>query len=388
MSAVIFVGPTLPLEIASHELNATYFPPAAQGDIYRASLRTPPPRVIGLIDGYFRQQPAVRHKEILWAMAQGIHVFGAASMGALRAAELADFGMIGVGRIFESLKEGTLEDDDEVAIDHGPAETGYLQISDALVDMRAAFKAAVFEGIIDKATEPALADVAKGLFFSDRTYAAVLTRARQLGFPKGEMNELDRWLRGSNKGQKRDDALRLLATMREFLETNPAPKKVDYVFEATETWDRDIAFLTALGDVSEAGNGDEFARKAGILDEFQLAPGECKAARQEAFMRALVLRESRRQQIQVTDGEIDAARRKWCEDHGLHTTQHVWEWRHVNHLDELGFAKMIREEAVQARLEAMASEIIDSHLIDALRRLNFYPSLVARGLAKGMMVPP
>ena len=61
-------------------------PPAARGDLYRAALAGP--QVIGLIDGYFDGVPAVAHKEILWALDQGIRVLGAASMGALRAAEL------------------------------------------------------------------------------------------------------------------------------------------------------------------------------------------------------------------------------------------------------------------------------------------------------------
>ena len=87
------------------------------------------PQAIGIIDGYFQWAPAVWHKEILWAIQQGVHVFGAASMGALRAAELAPFGMRGVGRIFEAYRDGVLpgsgdepfEDDDEVAVVHGPA---------------------------------------------------------------------------------------------------------------------------------------------------------------------------------------------------------------------------------------------------------------------------
>ena len=69
--------------------------------------------------------PTVWHKEILWAMAQGIHVFGAASIGALRAAELDAFGMRGIGRIYEAFRDGVLEDDDEVAVLHGPEELGY-----------------------------------------------------------------------------------------------------------------------------------------------------------------------------------------------------------------------------------------------------------------------
>ena len=52
---------------------------------------------------------------------QGVHVFGAASMGALRAAELDGFGMRGIGRIYAAYRDGywpgydePFEDDDEV----------------------------------------------------------------------------------------------------------------------------------------------------------------------------------------------------------------------------------------------------------------------------------
>src|SRR5258708_5321121 len=107
MSVVVFVGPTLPLETARLELDAIYRPPVAQGDVWRAARLNP--RAIGIIDGYFEGVPTVWHKEILWAMAQGIHVVGAASMGALRAAELKDFGMEGVGPIYEAFVRGDLE---------------------------------------------------------------------------------------------------------------------------------------------------------------------------------------------------------------------------------------------------------------------------------------
>jgi hypothetical protein len=74
-------------------------------------------------------------------LAAGIPVYGAASMGALRAAELAQFGMVGVGRIFEAYRDGVLEpfdepfeDDDEVAVLHGPPELGHRAMSEALVN--------------------------------------------------------------------------------------------------------------------------------------------------------------------------------------------------------------------------------------------------------------
>lgn len=64
------------------ELDAVFLPPASQGDVYRAAVKRP--AAIGIIDGRFHDTPAVWHKEILWALAQGIPVYGSASMGALR----------------------------------------------------------------------------------------------------------------------------------------------------------------------------------------------------------------------------------------------------------------------------------------------------------------
>src|SRR6516165_742713 len=98
MTAVIFLGPTLSVDEARQELDADYLPPAAQSDVYLAARRQPV--MIGIVDGYFQRVPSVWHKEILWAMSRGIHVFGSASMGALRAAELEVFGMEGVGAVF------------------------------------------------------------------------------------------------------------------------------------------------------------------------------------------------------------------------------------------------------------------------------------------------
>ena len=122
----VFTGPSLAAEAVARHAGLICLPPARQGDILRVARQQPV--VIGLIDGVFDGSTAPWHKEILWALQQGIHVFGAASMGALRAAELHPFGMRGVGRIFEAYRDGLLEDDDEVAVLHGPAEMGHRRV--------------------------------------------------------------------------------------------------------------------------------------------------------------------------------------------------------------------------------------------------------------------
>src|SRR5215813_12803310 len=147
MSVYVFVGPTLPPAEVATALDAVCLPPVAQGDVYRVVGARP--RAIGIIDGYFDGMPAVWHKEILWAMHEGVHVFGSASMGALRAAELHEFGMRGIGDIFAAFRDGRLEDDDEVAVLHGPAEAGFRPSTEAMVNVRATLDAAEAAGVLD-----------------------------------------------------------------------------------------------------------------------------------------------------------------------------------------------------------------------------------------------
>src|SRR4051812_28705539 len=206
MNAVVFVGPTLSIEEARLELDARYLPPVAQGDVYRAALARP--QAIGIIDGYFERVPAVWHKEILWAMAHGIHVFGSASMGALRAAELCSFGMEGVGEVFKAYRDGIIEADDEVALIHAPAEYGYRSLSEPMVNIRFTFQKAVSCGIVCDATRRVLEKIGRELYYSDRSYQTILRRAADRGdLPADELASLERWLNGSKVDQKREDAL-------------------------------------------------------------------------------------------------------------------------------------------------------------------------------------
>lgn len=98
-------------------------------------------RTIGLIDGLYGDCAAVWHKEILFALSSGIAVFGAASMGALRAAECEAFGMIGIGDIFEAYRDSHRVSDADVAVSHAPGELGYRPLTIALVDAEATLAA-------------------------------------------------------------------------------------------------------------------------------------------------------------------------------------------------------------------------------------------------------
>jgi len=110
-------------------------------------------------------------------------VFGSASMGALRAAELASFGMEGVGAIFEAYRDGLLKDDDEVAVTHAPAEAGFAVQSEAMVNIRATLAAAEATGVLRPPSRVTLERIAKDLFYPDRTYPLILRHAAEQGEP-------------------------------------------------------------------------------------------------------------------------------------------------------------------------------------------------------------
>ncbi len=135
MTGVIFLGPSLDYRRAAELApGARFAPPVRCGDVLSALCTKP--AFIAIIDGVFGAEASVWHKEILLALAEGVPVFGAASMGALRAAELHTEGMQGFGMVFEWYVSGKIEADDEVAVLHGPAEFGYPIFSLALVDVR------------------------------------------------------------------------------------------------------------------------------------------------------------------------------------------------------------------------------------------------------------
>ena len=167
-------------------------PPVRQGDLYLAALQRP--ALIGVIDGYFESVPTVWHKEILWAMAQGIHVYGAASIGALRAAELADFGMKGIGQVYRQFHTGELTDDDEVAVLHGPAEVDYVQLTEPW-SMYAPRSTVQLRSDRDRPrAAAALVEIAKSLFYKDRTYEAILAAATERGLAPAALGRFADWL--------------------------------------------------------------------------------------------------------------------------------------------------------------------------------------------------
>ena len=134
---IVFSGPSLPSEIRSSIKNTPsilFLPPVRAGDIWNICNQYSVTKIL-IIDGYFFNQLSVLHKEILFAIDHGIVVVGAASLGALRASELSNLGMIGIGSIFNYYSLYPITGDDEVAVLHSPTQP-FTSYTVPLVNLR------------------------------------------------------------------------------------------------------------------------------------------------------------------------------------------------------------------------------------------------------------
>lgn len=207
---IIFTGPSLGVNDARTVLDADYRAPVKRGDI--TSVINENPDIIGIIDGVFHQQPAVSPREILDAINRGITVVGSSSMGALRAAELDQYGMKGIGYVYEQYANGFLESDDDVAVTLDP--DSFEQLSEALVNINYNFTVAFRQGIINESEFDELCGVAKSIFYPKRSYDLIFDKA---DISSDVLNQLKLFLDVFAIDVKRRDALDLLEYIKRLL---------------------------------------------------------------------------------------------------------------------------------------------------------------------------
>lgn len=227
---VLLIGPTLP-DAARIAPGLDIRPPAIQGDLYRAVRDGA--GVIGLVDGGFEYTAPVWHKEILYALSEGVTVLGAASMGALRAAECRAFGMVAIGAIAQAYADGTLVDDADVAQLHAPAELGWASLTEPLVNIIATLHQSDLPASLTPDLCSRIEAAARHLHFKDRTWRAILDRVE---IPdEGLRMTVERELKSRAYNRKREDALLLVAAMTAHPHDR-SRKKPDWIFQETTLW--------------------------------------------------------------------------------------------------------------------------------------------------------
>jgi hypothetical protein len=203
----IFAGPSLPDTDRLPLKRAQYFPPARRGDVEAAASEFD---AVLLIDGVFQNDLSTTPKEMLRACRRA-KIFGAASMGALRAAECRPFGAVPLGAIANGYARGILEGDDEVAVLMHP--TTFAALTVPSVNVRHVAWLARRRGILDAERAAAWHTNARvSIFYADRSWPAILDLA-----PRQSRDAL-REIARREGDLKRWDARFALRTMRRLMD--------------------------------------------------------------------------------------------------------------------------------------------------------------------------
>lgn len=216
VKVIVYTGLSLPFDEAkeildSHDdVNVVYKRPIQRGDLSLALKENP--NIIAIIDGVFHQNSAVGHKEILNVIDKGVEVYGASSMGALRASELDSLGMIGVGYCYEQYASGNIDSDDDVAVMLDSETLEALSVP--LINMRYVFDNAVDENIITENERNELLNIAKKTFYPKRNYAQTLAESDLDNDKKGKLINFIR----ESKDIKKEDAKELLNLIKSNLD--------------------------------------------------------------------------------------------------------------------------------------------------------------------------
>lgn len=366
---IVYLGPTMPVAEARAILpDAIYLPPAAQSDILTA-VDAQHPAAICIIDGVFTQDLSIWHKEILYALERGVAVYGASSMGALRVAETAAFGAVGIGQIFEAFASGELTDDDEVAVMHAQDDFGHRSLSDAMVNIRATLAAALTAGVIDQQQHDELVAKAKATFFPERSFARLLADAAAAGLDDATLAALREFITTAAVDRKRLDAIALLEHVRDQGITAPPPISVTRSHPFLAQYERD---RRASRNGTEVPRSDIAAYAALHLPDFaELNEAALHAALVDVLGEVL--------QVEPDEAAVAHELERFRADRRLRSEDDLSQWQDDNDLTDDEFAALLRRQAVRRELRSWLVsrkylERTTAEVLEELRLRGKYPS--------------
>jgi hypothetical protein len=352
----VYSGPTLPAarvrEIAP---DAVHHPPVGHGDLLALGLRAGD--TVLIIDGLWHQSAPVRHKEILMLLDAGVAVVGAASMGAIRAAELHPFGMLGFGRIWKAFATSETNADDEVAVLHTP--DGHA-LTEALVNLRHAIHGTLLARKISAAEASTLEELARRLPYTRRTWAALHRAAAHIGLTEA-IGNVDAWRLEHDYDLKvadAEEALRFVSSSR-FSSYRP-------VADSWRTKPWRTSFVTTWNRLyAPAGQPEAPALPFSALLQHQ----QLYSPNFPQRWRARVLASIARLPADTPTGELEDAALNAAAAHGVHaralTAGQLAHWLTEQEISALGDAEMLLRIMVRSACWDSAWDVWPASLADA-----------------------
>lgn len=194
---------------------AEVLPPVRRGDLPRAI--EDGVHVAVIVDGRFHQSKSVSVSEIVDCLRAGMTVYGCSSIGAMRAVECREWGMIGCGAIFEHLLETPYFRDDYLAQSLDP-ET-FKAFSVPFIESLVRMGKLRAQKLIREDDAELVLELLEGCHYPQRTEASLRGMLRKRDVDPKRASELARLVFAEVR-QKFDDAELTLKKVRLDLESH------------------------------------------------------------------------------------------------------------------------------------------------------------------------
>lgn len=217
---VVFAGGSISRDDVAHDDDIVWVGPAEQGDMLAAVLDGF--ENILIIDGYFYTRFPCTTLEVMVALERGCNVFGASSIGALRAVELEPFGMVGMGYVYEHLRRQAVKAYHVVAQTYDEMDRS---LTVPLIQVFYFLECAHTAGVVTAELLRRLRELAEGVHFTSLSFDGLFLRALARDDLDAEGVEKLREYYASEGAQrfdiKKQDARALLGAFRGLLASRP-----------------------------------------------------------------------------------------------------------------------------------------------------------------------
>ena len=369
MKITVFGGPTISEQEVKEIVKADYLPPVRHSDVV-SLVRNDKPDVIVIFDGEIISYPTVWHNEIIEALNCGVKVYGAAGIGALRAVELHNFGMIGIGKIFAQYRDKLLEADSEVFVKYDRQGNSFVPLSKPMVNFRATFKAALSGNLIKEDEHEALLNAAGSLNFEERTFENISLNLQKENLDPVSLEKLEKIMQEHYIDLQKEDAIETLQvvnrlTLKDIQTPLPSKNEYDLFFNAMYERDRKV-------------KGKNIDIPLYILSNFiSLRHPQMEDVNSNALNREITLLFAEVMKIEPSEQDITKERLRFKKRFSLVSAKAFNEWLEKNDQSEAEFSRLMEDQAKIRKAQMWYSIRLGfakntKYLLDALKLNNTY----------------
>ena len=282
-------------------------------------------------------------------------------MGALRAAELHPFGMVGIGQVYEWYRDGTIDADDEVAVAHGPAEFAFARLVGLTRRHQGRLRRSGMLPASSRRRWPPHSSRWRELITtSSGVCAARWRRPVTAAVTTLQLEAMEQFVARARPGVKERDARTLLETLARITDDELAPLQVDYEVERTVFLERLEHEVEQEGPSSIPGTATDEIEVAGL--------GEPVAVlRKKVLLRLLARREADRIGMRASEAEIRAGVDDFRRQFGLYRQSDTEAWASANGVTNDIFERFMSDGALINKLERFYGHQIDAELAGQMR---------------------